>query len=110
MHMIYKNPVLSSLQRCEEAGISNGSTNYALMALVEMTFGKLQDFKNNPRKGQCAYLMTPKGIREKLLLMHPLIDLKRQDFKGLKAEITMLQERMRLIEEMYFSYKSKDLG
>jgi hypothetical protein len=53
---------------------------------------KLGNFKNNPRKGQYAYLLTPKGIREKSLLTHSFIERKRDEFEVLKAEIKALEE------------------
>ena len=73
-------------------GISNGSAYYVLTALVEKGFLKLGNFKKNPRKGQYAYLLTPKGIREKSLLTHSFIERKREEFEVLKAEITALEE------------------
>ena len=63
-----------------------------LTALVEKGFVKLGNFKNNPRKGQYAYLLTPKGIREKSLLTHSFIERKRDEFELLKAEIKALEK------------------
>ena len=51
----------------------------------------LGNFKKNPRKGQYAYLLTPKGIREKSLLTHSFIERKREEFEALKAEIKALE-------------------
>tara|TARA_B110000977_G_scaffold155637_1_gene197973 strand:- start:792 stop:1007 length:216 start_codon:yes stop_codon:yes gene_type:complete len=48
--------------------------------------------KENPRKGQYAYLLTPKGIWEKSLLTHRFIERKRQEFESLKAEVKILEE------------------
>jgi len=76
----------------DEVGISNGSAYYVLTALVEKGFVKLGNFKKSPRKGQYAYLLTPKGVREKSLLTHSFIERKRQEFASLKAEIKALEE------------------
>ena len=96
MRLIACNPEMTTRQLAEEVGISNGSAYYVLTALVEKGFLKLGSFKENPRKGQYAYLLTPKGIREKSLLTHSFIERKRQEFKSLKAEIKILEEEVGL--------------
>ena len=92
MRLISENPEMSSRKVADIVGISNGSAYYVLTALVEKGFVKLGNFKNNPRKGQYAYLLTPKGIREKSLLTHNFIERKRREFEDLKAEIQILEE------------------
>ena len=91
MRLINGNPELSSRQVADRVGISNGSAYYVLTALVEKGLVKLENFKNNPRKGQYAYLLTPKGVREKSLLTHRFIERKRQEFDDLRAEIELLE-------------------
>ncbi len=91
MRLIAQNPEMSSRQGADAVGVSNGSAYYVLTALVEKGFVKLGNFKNNPRKEQYAYLLTPKGIREKSILTHSFIDRKRQEFEDLRAEIQALE-------------------
>ena len=90
---------MSTRHVADEVGISNGSAYYVLTALVEKGFVKLDNFKRNPRKGQYAYLLTPKGIREKSLLTHSFIERKREEFEALKAEIRALEEEAGLAAE-----------
>lgn len=92
MRLIYANPEMSTRQVAQEVGISNGSAYYVVTALVEKGFVKLGNFKNSSRKGQYAYLLTPKGIREKSLLTHSFIERKREEFEVLRAEIQALEE------------------
>ena len=91
MRLISQSPEMSTRQVADEVGISNGSAYYVLTALVEKGFVKLGNFKKSPRKGQYAYLLTPKGIREKSILTHSFIERKRQEFAVLKAEIKALE-------------------
>ena len=91
MRLIAQNPEMSSRQIADAVGISNGSAYYVLTALIEKGFVKLGNFKSNPRKGQYAYMLTPKGIREKSMLTHSFIDRKRQEFEDLRAEIQALE-------------------
>ena len=92
MRLISQNPKMSTRQVADEVGISNGSAYYVLTALIEKGFVKLGNFKKNPRKGQYAYLLTPKGLREKSLLTHSFIERKQEEFEALKAEINALEE------------------
>ena len=68
-------------------------------ALIDKGFVKLENFSNNPRKSQYAYLLTPRGIREKSLLTHSFIERKREEFEALKAEINALEEEAGLAAE-----------
>ncbi len=90
---------MSTRQVADEVRISNGSAYYVLTALVEKGFLKLGNFKKNPRKGQYAYLLTPKGIREKSLLTHSFIKRKREEFEVLEAEIKALEQEAGLVTE-----------
>ena len=96
MRLIAQNPEMSTRQVADEVGISNGSAYYVLAALVEKGFVKLENFKKSPRKGQYAYLLTPKGIREKSLLTHSFIERKRQEYADLKTEIEALEQEVGL--------------
>ena len=99
MRLISVNPEMSTRQVADEVGISNGSAYYVLTALVEKGFVKLGNFRKNLRKGQYAYLLTPKGVREKSLLTHSFIERKRQEFEDLRAEIQALEHEAGLASE-----------
>ena len=100
MRLIEKNSKMSSRQIADKVGIANGSAYYVLTALVEKGFVKLENFKNSQRKGQYAYLLTPKGIREKSLLTHRFIGRKRQEFDALRVEIESFEEEAGLTKDV----------
>ena len=100
MRLIDENSEMSSRQIADKVGIANGSAYYVLTALVKKGFVKLENFKNSQRKGQYAYLLTPKGIREKSLLTHRFIGRKRQEFDALRAEIESLEEETGLAKDL----------
>tara|TARA_B110000977_G_C11085360_1_gene494476 strand:- start:4173 stop:4559 length:387 start_codon:yes stop_codon:yes gene_type:complete len=91
MRLISQNPKMSTRQVADKVRISNGSAYYVVTALVEKGFVKLGNFNKNPRKGQYAYLLTPKGISEKSSLTHSFIERKREEFEVLRAEIKALE-------------------
>ena len=94
MQLVSQNPEISTRRLADKVGISNGTAYYVVTALVEKGLVKLSSFKSNPRKGQYAYLLTPKGIREKSLLTHSFIERKRKEFQDLKVEIQALEEEV----------------
>ena len=94
MRLLSDNPKISTRGVADVVGISNGAAYYVLRALVEKGFVKLESFSNNTRKGQYAYLLTPKGIREKSLLTHRFIKRKRTEFEDLRTEIKALEEEI----------------
>ena len=99
MRLISQNPEMSTRQVADEVEMSNGSAYHLLTVLVEKGFVKLGNFKNNSRKDQYAYLLTPKGIGEKSLLTHNFIDSKLQESEDLKTEIKALEEEAGLAGE-----------
>ena len=106
MRLIDENSEMSSRQIADKVGIANGSAYYVLTALVKKGFVKLENFKNSQRKGRYAYLLTPKGIREKSLLTHRFIGRKRQEFDALRAEIESLEEEAGLAKDLSSSESS----
>lgn len=99
LRLLAESPNMSTRQLAAAVRISNGSAHYVLTALVEKGFVKLSSFKKNPSKGQYAFLLTPKGIREKSLLTLSFIERKRKEFEALKAEIKTLEEEAGLAAE-----------
>ena len=97
MRLISQNPEMSTRQVADAVGISNGSAYYVLRALLDKGHLKLENFKKNPRKGDYAYILTPKGVREKSLLTHSFLKRKRDEFKMLKMEIDQLEEEVTLV-------------
>ena len=98
MRLLAEDPELSTRQIAEVVGISNGAAYYVVSALIEKGFVKLGNFSRNPKKGQYAYLLTPKGIREKSILTHSFIERKRQEYADLKTEIEALEQEVGLLD------------
>ena len=97
MRLISEHPDMSTRQIADAVCVSNGSAYYVLTALVDKGFVKLDNFRKNNRKTQYAYLLTPKGIREKSLLTHRFIERKREEFERLREEIAELEEEAGLV-------------
>ena len=91
MRLVAQNPELTTREIAKEVGISTGAAYYCLTALVEKGFVKLENFKNNPRKGQYAYVLTPRGIREKAFLTLRFLERKAAEYEALRLEIAALE-------------------
>lgn len=91
MRMLADDPNLSTRQIADAVGVSNGAAYYCLTALIEKGHVKLGNFKSNPRKGQYAYILTPKGIAEKSRLARRFLLRKVAEFEALREEIEALE-------------------
>ena len=94
MRLLAEDPERSTRQIAEAVGISNGAAYYVVSALIEKGFVKLGNFSRNPKKGQYAYLLTPRGMREKTNLTQDFIARKRAEYEDLRAEIEALEREL----------------
>ena len=93
-----------TIQSCQRVRLPNmlafrtGSAFYVLAALVEKGLLKLGNFKKSSSKRRYAYILTPKGVREKSLLTSRFIERKREEYKDLRAEIEALEREAGLTD------------
>ena len=98
MQLLSKNPKITNRALADSVGISNGSAFYVLQALLEKGFVKIDRFSKHPRKRQYAYLLTPKGIREKSLLTRRFIKRKRAEYEEILNEIELLEKELEVFD------------
>tara|TARA_Y100000590_G_C15685107_1_gene1001303 strand:- start:1027 stop:1326 length:300 start_codon:yes stop_codon:yes gene_type:complete len=84
---IEKNPKSSQRELAEELGFSLGKLNYCLKALQSKGLVKIKNFKNNPRKINYIYVLTPKGISQKTKLTINFMKRKMREYDELKSEL-----------------------
>lgn len=94
MRLLAEDAELSTREVAEAVGVSHGSAYYVISAMIEKGFIKLGNFSRNPRKGQYAYLLTPRGLREKALLTRDFIARKRTEYEDLRVEIETLEREL----------------
>lgn len=94
MQIINKQPQLTSRQIAQMVGISNGSAYYLVTALIDKGLVKFTNFANNSKKKQYAYLLTPRGIREKSLLTNEFLIRKKKEYHALRNEINILEQEI----------------
>ena len=86
-----KNPKLSQRILSRELGISLGSINYCLRALIEKGQVKAHNFRKNSNKIGYVYLLTPKGISEKISMTKEFLRKRIDEYEMLQSEITRLE-------------------
>ena len=91
LRLIGKKPDLSTRQIADAVGISHGSAYYIVSALIDKGFIKIANFTRSSRKGQYAYLLTPRGLGEKAMLTQAFIARKRVEYEELRSELESLE-------------------
>ena len=91
---IESKPSISQRELAKELGISLGSINYCLKALIEVGQIKLENFNTNPNKFGYLYLLTKKGLIEKASLTVGFLNRKKLEYDALKKEIDSVQNSL----------------
>ncbi len=88
------NPDLTQRELAEKLGISVGGLNYCLNALIDKGLVKMQNFSNSKNKFKYVYLLTPKGMAEKVALTNRFLSRKMEEYEALKLEIEALKSEV----------------
>ena len=87
MHIIQGDTNASQRQLAQETGLSIGKVNYCLKALIDIGFIKVDSFNKSTQKINYAYILTPKGIKEKAAITKQFIIKKKQEYDKLNLYI-----------------------
>ena len=85
--LVNTNPSMTQREMAKASGVSLGSLNYCLKALMEKGWVKVNRFKHNPDKSVYLYLLTPEGIAQKSRLAVDFLKRKQAEFELIRAEI-----------------------
>ncbi len=89
------NPKINQRELSKLVGISLGKTNYCLKALIEAGWVKAGNFARSENKMGYAYVLTPKGIREKAAVTARFLKKKQKQYELLEQEIAALKKETR---------------
>ena len=87
MHIIEKDSKASQRLISQDTGFSIGKVNYCLKALIDIGFIKIHNFNNSNKKLNYAYILTPKGVKEKTAITKQFIIKKKQEYDKLNSYI-----------------------
>lgn len=94
MRLLAEQPELSQRALSRALGISLGKTHYILHALLDKGLVKARNIRRSDNKLAYAYLLTPKGAREKLRLTRRFLARKEAEFKMLQTTIAQLRREV----------------
>lgn len=106
---ISENPNASQRQLARELGVSVGKVNYCLRALIGKGLLKMRNFQNNQDKSAYLYVLTPKGIEEKIKVTYDFLRRKISEYDLLSKEIELLSAEVRGLDRQGLS-KSNGKG
>lgn len=76
----------------KELGYSVGKINFVLKALIDKGLIKVENFANSKSKKNYKYLLTPKGIKEKIALTEKYVARKKKEYDELQAELEVYRQ------------------
>ena len=94
IRILQENPDLTQRELAEMLGMSVGSLNYCLNALIDKGLVKMQNFSNSKNKFKYVYLLTPMGVAEKVALTTRFLGRKKEEYEALKLEIEALKSEV----------------
>ncbi|MBU4273980.1 MAG: MarR family EPS-associated transcriptional regulator [Planctomycetes bacterium] len=87
-----KDGTLSQRDLSKRMGLSLGKVNYLVNALLGKGYIKAKRFKNARNKIGYMYLLTPKGVSEKVTQTYKFLQRKLEEHDRLKKEIEALRQ------------------
>lgn len=91
LRLLDASPTRSQREVAHELGMSLGTANYLLRALLDKGFVKIQNFRNSSNKRGYAYLLTPEGVAAKTELTRHFLARKIEEYEALQVEIARLR-------------------
>ena len=94
MRLLDEETRLSQRRIANLLGVSLGSVNYCLRALVAKGWVKVNNFRRSDNKLAYAYILTPRGVAERTALTKQFLKRKLDEYDQLKVEIALLETQM----------------
>jgi len=89
-----KDSTLSQRDLSKKVGLSVGRVNFIINALLEKGYIKAHRFKNSKNKSGYMYVLTPKGISEKIAQTRTFLHRKTEEYERLRNEIEYLRQEI----------------
>nr|WP_276315721.1 MarR family EPS-associated transcriptional regulator [Ectothiorhodospira shaposhnikovii] len=94
LRLLADNPQLTQRELAQALGVSLGATHYSLRALIDKGLVKAENFRNSQNKRAYAYLLTPKGLTEKLHITRAFLARKQKECEAIQREIEVLKKEL----------------
>jgi len=94
LQTVESTPTASQRELAKMLGVSLGSVNYCLKALIDKGMIKVDNFSKADDKKGYAYLLTPQGLVAKAELTAEFLRRKKAEYALLKEEIELLESQL----------------
>ena len=91
LRLLEQRPDMSQRELSETLGLSLGKAHYVLHSLLDKGLVKAGNFRRSDNKLAYAYVLTPRGVREKLNLTKAFLARKETEFEQLRRTIAALK-------------------
>ena len=96
LQAIEAHPTASQRELASLLGVSLGSVNFCVKALVDKGLVKVDNFVRSDNKRGYAYYLTPNGVVEKGEITAKFLKCKLKEYELLKAEIKALKQTLKV--------------
>ena len=94
LRSLYFNPGITQRKLSSHLGVSLGSINYCINALIDRGLVKVSRFKKSSTKQKYLYILTPEGVIEKSRLTFAFLEKKHAEYLKLQNEIENLKSEL----------------
>ena len=94
LRILEKHPEYSQRQLAVALGVSLGKTHYLLKALLAKGWVKAQNCQRSDRKLGYLYVLTPRGVRQRLQITRSFLAHKEREYHMLTGQIVLLREEL----------------
>ena len=94
LRSLYYNPGFTQRKLSSHLGVSLGSVNYCINALIDKGLVKVSHFNKSSSKQKYLYLLTPEGVFEKSRLTFSFLEKKHAEYLRLQNEIESLKSEL----------------
>ena len=89
------HPEASQRELAAVLGVSVGKINYCIQALITKGWVKMRNFRKSRNKLAYVYILTPKGVEEKVSVTDRFLRLKIAEYEAMSREIERLTIEIR---------------
>ena len=94
LRSLYSNPSFTQRKLSSHLGVSLGSVNFCINALIDKGLVKVRRFKKSSTKQKYLYLLTSEGVVEKSRLTFSFLERKHAEYLRLQDEIESLKSEL----------------
>jgi EPS-associated MarR family transcriptional regulator len=94
LRFIKKNNSSTQREIAKGVGLSLGMVNYILKGLAKKGIIKMENFRKSKNRWSYRYILTPKGIEEKMRITYGFLKQKMIEYEKIRREIEEIKKEI----------------